>query len=254
MTLERDLACALDPVLLLEAAGIKPDPWQSELMRGGDDRTLLMATRQGGKSTTAAAIAVYEALFRPPALVLLLSPTLRQSGELFRKVTDVYGAFREQMPASEESALRLELSNGSRIVSLPGTERTVRSYSGVRLLLIDEAARVPDELYFSVRPMLAVSSGRLICMSTPFGRRGFFFEEWTSSQRWNRIKITADDCPRISKEFLEEERASLGSWAFRQEYLCEFVNTDDQYFDYEAVMQAVSGDVEPLFPAFAAHG
>jgi hypothetical protein len=254
MTLDRDLAYALDPALLLEAGGVTPDPWLAKVMRGGSDRTLLLATRQGGKSTTAAAIALHEALFRPPALVLVLSPSLRQSGELFRKVTDLYGPFREQTPPEEESALRLELKNGSRIVSLPGTERTVRSYSGVRLLLIDEAARVPDELYFSVRPMLAVSSGRLICLSTPFGRRGFFFEEWTGSQRWNRVKITADDCPRISREFLEEERASLGDWAFRQEYLCEFVNTDDQYFDYAAVMQAVSSEVEPLFPAFVAYG
>lgn len=51
------------------------------------------------------------------------------------------------MPTQTESALRLELQNGSRIISLPGKEQTVRGFSGVRLLAIDEAARVPDELY-----------------------------------------------------------------------------------------------------------
>jgi hypothetical protein len=91
-----------------------------------------------------------------------------------------YRALEDKAAAvKDESALRLELRNGSRIVSLPGDETTVRGYSGVRLLVVDEAARVPDDLYFSIRPMLAVSGGRLVCLSTPFGKRGFFYEAWT---------------------------------------------------------------------------
>jgi hypothetical protein len=48
--------------------------------------------------------------------------------------------------AVAESALRLELANGSRIVSLPGSGETVRGYSAPRLVIVDEASRVPDEL------------------------------------------------------------------------------------------------------------
>ena len=62
---------------------------------------------------------------------------------------------------------------------------------------------MPDSLYYSVRPMLAVSGGRLVCLSTPFGKRGFFHLEWTKGQGWERIKITVDQCPRISKALLE---------------------------------------------------
>ena len=89
-----------------------------------------------------------------------------------------YNAVGRPLPALAESALRLELANGSRVVSLPGDEGTVRGFSGVSLLVIDEASRVPDDLYRSVRPMLAVSQGRLVCLSTPFGQRGFFYEYW----------------------------------------------------------------------------
>jgi hypothetical protein len=85
-------------------------------------------------------------------------------------------------------------------------------------LVIDEASRVSDGLYYAVRPMLAVSRGRLVALSTPFGRRGWFFEEWESGARWERHKITAEECPRITSEFLKEEEASLGPRWYKQEY------------------------------------
>ena len=143
---------------------------------------------------------------------------------------------------------RQTLTNKSRILSLPGKEQTIRGFSGADLIVEDEAARVSDELYYSVRPMLAVSGGRLILMSTPFGKRGHFFNEWTDGgSTWERIQITAHDCPRISPEFLEEERQALGDWWFRQEYMCEFVETVDQVFSYDLVTAAIDEDIEPLF-------
>src|SRR5262249_46209279 len=116
--------------------------------------------------------------YSPGALVLLCSPSLRQSGELFRKVLHLFEALQRPVAVRTTSALQLELVNGSRILSLPAQEETIRGYSGVNLLLIDEAARVPDALYRSVRPMLAVSQGRLVALSTPYGKRGWFYEEW----------------------------------------------------------------------------
>jgi len=195
----------------------------------------------------AAALALGTALREPGSLTLVLSPSLRQSQESFRRVLDLYRTLQTPRPTQAESALRLELSNGSRIVSLPGTESTVRGYSNVRLLVIDEAARVPDELYYSVRPMLAVSHGRLLALSTPFGKRGWFYQEYTQGEGWERVKITAYDCPRISKEFLEEERRTLPPLFFQSEYMCEFVDTIDQVFAAEFVHAAISAEVQPLF-------
>ena len=248
--LRSDLVAACDPSQLMHAVGLRPDDWQARLLRSRAQRSLLLCTRQAGKSTTTALAAVHEAIYRPPALVLLLSPSLRQSGELFRKVVGFYRQLGATIPVEAESALRLELTNGSRIVSLPGKEETIRGYSGVRLLVIDEASRVDDALYYSVRPMLAVSGGRLIALSTPFGKRGFFFHEWTEGgENWQRLEVKAQDCPRISKEFLDEEKRSLGDWWFKQEYGCEFVETIDQVFSYEQVTGAITSDVEPLFGA-----
>ena len=167
-----------DPARLMTAAGMEPDGWQQRLLASNAARMLLLCCRQAGKSTAAAALALRVALLQPRSPVLLLSPSLRQSGELFRKVLDLFGALGRPMQVTAESALRLELANGSRIVSLPADEATIRGFSGVALLIIDEAARVPDELYRAVRPMLAVSNGQLVCLSTPYGQRGFFYAEW----------------------------------------------------------------------------
>src|SRR5262249_19700916 len=100
----------------------------------------------------------------------------------------------------------------------------------------------------SVRPMLAVSQGRLVALSTPFGKRGFFHDSWFGSETWERVKITADQCPRITPEFLEEERRALGERWYRQEYLCSFEDTIDAVFAYADIQAALSDDVQPLFP------
>jgi len=180
--------------------------------------------------------------------VLLLSPSLRQSQELFRKVKDAYAALPDACPVSEESSLRLEFTNHSRIVCLPGREATIRGFSGVSLLVVDEAARVEDALYQAVRPMLAVSGGRIALLSTPFGQRGFFHHEYVEGgSNWKSVRVTAYECPRISREWLEQERKQIGSYWFSQEYECVFVETVDQVFAYDDIQRALDSDVMPLF-------
>ena len=230
---------------------MEPDPWQADLLRSLAREMILLCSRQSGKSTVASLLALGEAAYRPKSLILLLSPSLRQSSELFRKVRDSYWAARrkQQLPKiKDESTLRVELANGSRVVSLPGREETIRGFSGVSLLVVDEAARVSDALYQAVRPMLAVSGGRIILLSTAFGKRGFFHQEWTEGgERWQRVRVTAEQCPRIPADWLAAERAAIGDYWFRQEYMCEFVETADQVFGYEYVMDSLSVDVAPLF-------
>ena len=123
----------------------------------------------------------------------------------------------------------------------------MRGFSNPTLLLIDEASRVPDGLYDALRPMLATGNGDLWLMSTPYGPRGFFWEEWErGGERWTRIAVPATECPRISKEFLEEERLK-GERYFRQEFLCEFVQTEDSLFNMEDIEACISEDIPTLF-------
>jgi hypothetical protein len=237
------------PDQVLVTAGLTPDPWQAAAVGSAAPQLLMLCCRQAGKSTAAAALALRQALLTPGSLTLLLSPTLRQSGELFRdKFLELYERTGRVVPPRRLTALELELTNGSRVVSLPENEAGVRGFSGVGLLVIDEASRVDDALYFAVRPMLAVSRGRLVLLSTPFGRRGFFFDAWEGRDGgpWDRYRVTARECPRIAPEFLASERVALGERWFNQEYLCTFEEAVDAVFSAADVHAAVRSDVEAL--------
>jgi hypothetical protein len=205
--------------------------------------------RQTGKSTAAGILSLHEALTEPGSLVLILAPAERQAKELFSKVAGFYHTLGDPVPAESYRKLGMELSNGSRIEALPGTEKTIRGFSGAALLIVDEAARVDDFLYYAVRPMLAVSRGRLLMLSTPYGKRGVFFEEWTREpgEAWERYEVPACECPRIPASFLEEERRALPAWVYRQEYECSFEETDDQVFSHDLVSAAITDEVTPLF-------
>lgn len=231
----------------MRLAGMNPDAWQTDLLTCDAQRMLLLCSRQSGKSQVAAALALNHALLHPDSLILVLSRALRQSGEFFRdKFLRLYRTTGEPVAATNKTALTIELANGSRVISLPGEGDNIVGYSGVAMLVIDEAARVPDNLYRMVRPMLAVKQGKLVCLSTPYGRRGFFYEEWESGRRWKRVQTTALDCPRIAPEFLEEERESLGERWYRQEYLCSFEDVEDAVFRSEDIDAALQSDLEPL--------
>lgn len=248
MTLADDLRYALDPgAFAAEALGLELDEWQREVIASTGRRDLLNCSRQAGKSTTAAVLGLHEALYRPGSLTILVSPSQRQSSELFRKVTELREKLPTQPELTEDNKLSMSVRGGGRVLSLPGSEATIRGFSGATLIVEDEASRVPDELYMAIRPMLAVRGGRLILMSTPFGKRGHFWREWSEGINWQRVEVPASRVPRISKEFLEEERRAMGDWWFSQEYGCEFRESTDSVFSHAAVMGALSDDVKPLF-------
>lgn len=243
-----DLARALDPVLLARDAGIEPDPWQAELLRSTAPRILELAARQVGKTTTTGLIALNTAIYQPASLTLILSPSERQSAEMLRTINGLHSRLKEVPKLRSDSVMRMELANESRIVALPGSEKTTRGYAGVSLAIIDEAARVEDELIAAIRPMLATTQGRLIALTTPRGKRGWFYESWIDQEGpWERFRIAPDMCPRITKEFLAEELRSLGPARYSEEYGLEFRDDDEAVFPVGVIQAAFTTEVQPLW-------
>jgi hypothetical protein len=235
MDLKRLLALALDPSLILAAQGMTPDPWQREMLLCPARHVLLNCSRGAGKTRVTSALALHTALFEPGALVLLVSRAQRQAGELLRYCKQGNRAIGRPVPVLKENEHLLELAHGSRIVSLPGKEETIRSFQGVRLLVLDEAARVPDDLYGSVSPMTGTSQGRTVCLSTPFGQRGFFWREWfAEGAPWVRFRVPWQRCPRLTTEFIAEERRKFGDGWVAQEYETDFRSVEGLvYPDFE---------------------
>jgi len=225
----------------------EPDPRQCAVLDPSIEQGILNCTRQWGKSTITAVKAVHHAFTRPESLVLAVSPSLRQSAEFVRKAAAFLRHLGIRRRGDGLNSASLILPNGARIVGLPGKEDTIRGFSKPGLILIDEAARVPEEMYEAVRPMLAVADGALWLMSTPNGKRGFFWEAWDHGKEpWERISVPAAECPRISKKFLANERLALGERAYAQDYLCEFTDTEDQIFKDEYIRKAFTPGLKPL--------
>jgi len=230
---------------------LAPDPWQSEVLLSDCNRMLFVCSRQVGKSTVAAFMCLHQALCVPDSTCLIFSPSMRQSGEIFRKkVLLYYNQLGKPIEATAETQTMLELENGSRIVSLPGEAATVRGFSAASLIVVDEAAATSNDLWIALNPMLAVSQGKLVCISSPMGQQGWFFDLWKDEgPLWHRTRVDAYQCPRINPDWLEEQRTMMPEDAFSQEYLCSFNAPLGCVFSTEALNDMFNDDsIKPLYP------
>ena len=261
------VAESIDPIRMARRLDLEPYQWQEVVIEPSTGDLILLCARQSGKSTVVALKVYHTVVYQPGSLVLIIAPSRDQSKELMIKIDELAGLDEYGPDLSTDSVFEKVYSNGSRIVALPGSERSVRGFSGPTLIVIDEASRVPDETYRAARPMMVGNTGDMILLSTPFGMRGFFFEE-SGRDRWNRVKVVpafkvsgstivpADPdpirgwetfiSPRHDKDFLEEELESLGEFWFRQEYLCEFLEVTTNLFTRELIESALDHDIDPM--------
>jgi hypothetical protein len=237
------------PLEFARACGFEPDPWQLGVLESTGRKLLLLCSRQSGKTTTTAVKVLREAMYTPESLILVVSPAQRQSAEMMRKVFQLLAMLGGDAPVlANESMLRMELPNGSRVIALPGNENTVRGYSAATLLVIDEAARVEKQLVDSLRPTMATTNGQLIALTTPKGRRGWFWEQWSQGgDSWERTQVAAKDCPRISAEFLAEARREMGDFTYSQEYENAWLDPETSFFSSELIERMLTKDISPLW-------
>ncbi len=244
-------AFELDPaVTVMRASGMQPAPWQAKLLRTRPHRGIVITSRQAGKSSSTAALALARAVERPRSLIVLVSPTQRQSTELLLKVAG-YVDFLPFVEPSRRSAMTLELANGSRVLALPGTSGSTRGFSAASLIVADEAAWIADDVFTAVSPILAASGGDFLMLSTPAGRQGWLWGEWSSeSGQWHRIEVPYTDVPHLDPEQVEFDRLTMGD-RFRQEYECAFLSPGDAILDpndIEAARRLPSDDLDDDLP------
>lgn len=219
MTLAADLAAALDPAVLFEDAfGVPTLDWQRAYLR--EQRpTVTLKGRQVGASQSAAALAIHTARYWPNANAVIVSPSLKQSTEITTRARA--GLARLGVRLVQDSASQLRLANGSRILSLPGTARSVRGWSA-RLLILDEAAYLEEQTFTAARALVA-TGGRMVVQSTPADEYGPFYDLVTGDDPgWARFTVRSDEVPTIAPEFLEAERRAMSPDAFAREYECVF--------------------------------
>ncbi len=248
-----------DPVYyvqeVLAESKFKPDESQKEFLRATNEEIILCWSRQSGKTTSAAVKLTHRVMTTSGLQVLIISASQRQAGIMqsivrqfvlmAQKTVKKWRIVKEfemhEDPLDDNSkmikcnAMALEIGNGSEVISVPAKEDTIVGYSP-DIIAIDEAARVPDAVYYAILPMRAAHPCQLILISTPNGQRGFFYEEWHENRRpWLKRMVTAHDCPRISKEFLTQERNAVPRDIFEQEYECSYLAVAGSLFTPEQI-------------------
>ncbi len=271
----------LDPAGYIRRIWEDPFPWQVEALNPIHRRLILNCARQSGKSTIVSGICLHNAKHKARSLNLIVSPSEKQSQETMKKVEDYIALDSSLMRLARggDSKVEKEFKNGSRIVALPGTEKSVRGYSKPTTIIIDEAARLTDETYKALRPMLVgADAAQLILLSTPWNKSGFFHDEWVKNPTWKKIYVVPkwelDDIsgriverepieefkakwakqgidayysPRHTLQFLYEELMSIGPIWFKREYGCEFIEGMETMFSLDMIESAYDDTIQTRY-------
>lgn len=244
------------------------EPRIEQFLNSPAPELLLLFSRQVGKTTGAAGKVCQKAIFAPNTLSLIVSATQRQAAILQRRVLaflrmlnrpeswrEIPGRDAEIPEDIEEdaklvrcSSMSLELSHGSEVVSAPASADTVRGYAP-NLIVIDEAAYTPDDVYFALRPMRIRTKAQLIAMSSAGAQEGFFFDAWTKEEEWEKIEIRADECAWVTAEELAKERRRLPEKIYQREYENRFMERTGAALSPEVIADMFSDEIKPLVRA-----
>ncbi len=276
---QRDLLCLLSPAHYLRELGFAPYRWQLAILESPNPRKIMDGARQSGKSTLVSGKPGHHAKYYPGSLSIIAAATEKQAVEDMEKVKDFIAKDPEYPKIVRDSDEVVELSNRSRILVIPATEKASRGFSNPDIIIMDEDSRIDDSVYRSgFRPMLTDNEKcELILISTPNGREGHFFRAW-GSNHWERYeirapwdvndetwtlvpampeKVFASHCkergihgyysPR-HKNLLEQQEnlEEMGPLMYRQEYLCEFVEPEDQVFKYDHIERSFREELQPM--------
>lgn len=240
--LKREKPSQFASYLKISPYGNTLDDWQKDVLDSRKTQQILNCSRQVGKSTVVAIKALHRAVYLEDQLVLIIAPSLRQSQELFKKVLYYARQVSDLPEKTEDNALSLAFSNGSRIVALPGSSKTVRGYSAASLVIIDEAAFAEPGLFQAVLPMISISNGDLMLLSTPNGKMGFFWDTWSKGgDDWGKYEVPWHKCPRHDGARLMAYKAVIGEYRFSVEFECQFRDAEDAVFSYDDLMAAFGG-------------
>jgi len=233
------------------------DEWQEEVL-GTSGNICLRSGRQVGKSTIIARKAALYALRHPLTTVMVVASVERQALLLFEKIlSEIYDEDKTQIRKGKDKPTKhkITLKNGSKIYSLPTglSGYGIRGYT-IDLLIADEAAFIPEEVWTAITPMLAVTQGDIILLSTPFGKEGYFYRAF-NDKTFTSFHVSSEDCPRIDPVFLKNEKTRMTEIQYAQEYLGEFVDELLSFFSEELIRSCIEVGVSnhspsPLFPRY----
>ena len=224
---------------------MKLDPWQKEILKTKGN-IVLRSGRQAGKSTIISVLVGDYAKKNKNKCVLVIASVERQAQLLFEKILDyIYKNYKDYIKRGKDKPTKskLTLTNGTIIRCLPTglSGYGIRGYT-IDLLVADEAAFINDEVWQAVTPMISTrikTGARIVLLSTPMGKDGYFYRCFNDPS-FTTFHVSSEDCPRISEEFLAQEKIRMSELEYAQEYLGEFVDEIRQLFSNELIRSCMT--------------
>ena len=216
---------------------LKLDKWQEEVLNT-EGNICLRSGRQVGKSTIISLKAGEFAVKNKDKLIMVIASVERQAYLLFEKILAyLHANYRSYIKKGKDRPTKhiIKLNNGSSIYCLPTgmSGYGIRGFT-VNLLIADEAAFIPEEVWTAVTPMLAITRGDIWLLSTPHGKEGFYYRAF-QDESFTAFHVSSEDCPRKNVRFLESEKARMTKVQYAQEYLGEFCDELMQFFPTQLI-------------------
>lgn len=248
------------------------DPWQKEFLKCLGDK-ILCTGRQVGKSVICGKDAGDYAIEHPESEpIVIVAPTERQSNALFSKVLtyllEYYPNEVHTKGKFKPTKKRIVLKNkkhpkkeGVEIYCLPvGLNGLGIRFLTIGRLYVDEASRVPGEVWEAITPALLTTGGDCVFLSTPFGAQGEFYNVWINKDEayksFTRFSIDSEKViterkfspawtPKQREKALqkiEQAKARFTKMKFAQEYKGEFLDALRRVFSDELIKACCTGE------------
>ena len=236
------------------------DPWQEKFLKAKGDK-ILCTGRQVGKSVICGKDAADYAVSHPESQpIVMIAPTERQAYGLFEKtlqyLLDNHPKEVIKKGLKRPTKTKIELRNGVKIFCVP----VGASGLGIRFitcgrLYVDEASRMPEDVWAAIEPALLTTGGDTILLSTPFGAQGEFWRTWINQDKaydsFTRFSIDSEKVVRNRKICetwtekqrdkalikLEQAKKRKSKKEYAQEYMGEFVEDLHRWFSDELIQQ-----------------
>lgn len=225
--------------------------------RGTGKIVTVNSSRQKGKSYMISNLLLYFSINFSKTNNYCVSPTLKQSKAIYKVIMDAIGS-SGIVKTKNVTDLTITLINGSTINFKSAEQRTALRGFTADFLCIDEAAFIPDEIFYLILPWADAKKAPILMTSTPFVKGGFFFNYFnyglenshnTVTINWSDPKYKESIEQILPPEKLEEYRQVLPKNVFRTEYLGEFLDDDGSVFTgvKECLKDAVIAPYDRLY-------
>lgn len=222
--------------------------YQFDWLSDRSQQRVALKARQVGMSQTIAAEALHLARFNEGATILFVSRSLDAATNLLDYVKDILINLDDGVPVKvvKKGSQRLVFSNRSRIMSVPATPNTGRTYAATAVYM-DEGAFLPwaETIYTAVMPTVS-RGGRISILSTPNGTGNLFYDLCGSKRpKYGKITTWAGDnaeegwsmhtvhwtaCPEYDEKWYLDKRPQYDESSWYSEFECNFEMSGNPIF------------------------